>query len=109
MTIKFDFGALEAPFEADWPVTVHVPQDGGEVQEQTFMARFRLLDTGQLEALQKSETLDAFVNSYWLGFGKTEERELDDGLREKMLGRPYIRRGLIDAYRKFMTGVPGKN
>ena len=34
MSLKFDFKTLEQPFEADWPVLVPVPQDGGGVQEQ---------------------------------------------------------------------------
>ena len=34
MSVKFDFKTLKTGFEADWPVTVNVPQDGGTVEKQ---------------------------------------------------------------------------
>ena len=109
MSVKFDFGTLDAPFEADWPVTVSVPQDGGKTQEQVFTARFRLLGQAELEKAQESDNTDGFVEAFFVGLGEAEARELTPELRAKIVGRPFVRVALLKAFRDFQTGIAAKN
>lgn len=108
--MKFDYGSLDAPFEADWPVTVQVPQDGGESQEQKLVVRFRLVDDAELEALGEGVAAQkAALRQVVVGFGKSEEQAFSAELLERMLARAYVRNGLNKAYGQFVLGIPAKN
>lgn len=109
MTAKFDFGSLEQPFEANWPVRVPVPQDGGTVEAQEFIARFRLLTADEEEAAKQSEDPDAFHKAFWVGLGGEDKDEFTPELVARMLARPYIRRALMTAYFECVSGSPAKN
>jgi hypothetical protein len=109
MTAKFDFGSLGQPFEATWPVRVPVPQDGGTVVTQEFLARFRLLSSQQEEEAKTSEDPDAFFRAFWIGLGGEAAEEFTPDLVALMLGRVYVRRALLNAYYEFVSGTPAKN
>ncbi|MBA4792286.1 MAG: hypothetical protein H2041_01320 [Phenylobacterium sp.] len=113
MGAKFDFQALGQPLEADWPVLVRVPTDGGETVEQSFMARFKLLDEAETAALTAEAAEGsrpyAWIEGFWLGLAASEETTLTPELRAQMLGRPYVRAGLVGAYTRFAQGVAAKN
>lgn len=109
MKAKFDFASLDQPFEADWPVTVNVPQDGGTVIAQEFMARFRLLDQAALDAVKASADGDAFPRAFWIGFGSGEDTVFTPELFHAVMQRQYTRAGLVAAYYEFVTGSPAKN
>lgn len=109
MTAKFDFGSLEQPFEANWPVRVPVPQDGGTVEVQEFIARFRLLTKEQEEAAKQSEDPDAFFKAFWVGLGGEDKDEFTPALIDRMLSRVYVRRALMRTYIDFCAGEPAKN
>lgn len=112
MSVKFDFKTLQTGFEADWPVIVKVPQDGGTFEDQTFMARFRALPEEEREEAQKKinsgEDVDAWVNGFFVGLGR-EEGELTPELRKLMVGDPIVRQGIVNAYVKFTQGIAAKN
>jgi hypothetical protein len=109
MSAKFDFGSLDAPFEADWPVTVNVPKDGGETEPQTFMARLRLLTQEELDAAKESEGTDGYIASFFVGFGQGETTSFSPELLAKMIRRPYVRVALMQAFRGFQLGIAAKN
>jgi hypothetical protein len=108
---KFSFASLDgAKFEADWPVLVNVPQDGGGVDEQEFMARFRLLSEDETKAIDsEKEPQKALLRAAVVGFGRGEEQAFSPELLEKMMGRPYVRAALAKAYVQFSLGVSPKN
>lgn len=111
MAVKFDFKGLGEVFEANWPVSISVPLDGGEVEVQTFTARFRLLDQATAEALMTNEDPDGYITSFFVDL---PAEDLPDGMtfeavRSLMLHRPYIRIGLIHAYSGFQAGIAVKN
>ncbi|MFN3582617.1 hypothetical protein [Phenylobacterium sp.] len=56
MAQKFNFKRLEEPFEADWPVKVNVPEDGGKTTVEEFMARFRIVRDAQPPAIADPAT-----------------------------------------------------
>jgi len=110
MSAKFNFKTLDQPFEADWPVTVPVPQDGGEVVEVSFMARFRLLTPKRLEELSSNASdADALYRDMMPGLAASEAEPLTDDQFKEMFGRPYIRNAILSAYRDFTNGVAAKN
>jgi hypothetical protein len=111
MTAKFDFGALERPFERDWPVTAQVPLDGGGFEPQTFMARFRMLSETEVKDIiaRPGFELADFARAYFIGLGKGETAEFSPEIRERMLERVHVREGLDTAYKEFTSGGAAKN
>lgn len=110
MTVKFKFASLDEPFEAEWPVVVDVPQDGGTTAPQEFMARFRLLEGEAWKALEDSTDPEALFKTFFIGLGAAEGPVEDfPALRDKMLGRAYVLKALRQAYFGFAAGVAVKN
>lgn len=107
MTLKFDFKTLEQPFEADWPVTVSVPQNGGGVQEQTFEVRFRTLTAEETADVDNSA--DPAAAKLRLALVDVKDETFTPALVEQMLGRGYVQMGLLRAHAKFILGTPVKN
>ncbi|WP_374569688.1 hypothetical protein [Phenylobacterium sp.] len=113
MTVKFSFATLEQPFEADWPVKVAVPLDGGGVEEQVFMARFRIelatSDEAEASPTPQAEATDAPKDfPFMVGLGKGEG-ELTDAMRAAMAARGYVRLAIYRAWQEFQHGVVPKN
>jgi len=109
--MKFDFAALDAAIEADWPVTINVPQEGGEVQQQKLTVRFRMVDEVEMQKLGDGLNGNkASLRACVIGFGKGEETPFSAELFDKMLTKPYVRLALSNAYREFCLGqVAEKN
>ncbi|MDZ4374764.1 MAG: hypothetical protein U1C74_25575 [Phenylobacterium sp.] len=108
--MDFKFATLDSAIEADWPVTINVPQDGGKVSAQKLMVRFRLVDEEELtkngDGLEGSK---ATLRQVVVGFGKSVTEPWSAELFEKMLAQPYVRLGLNNAYRDFAVGIAAKN
>lgn len=121
MAVEFDFKGLEGAFEADWPVAVDVPQNGGTIEQQTFMARFRLVPEDELEALKTKEREDLggdrkqaehlYIRAFFVGFAAEQDLgdRSGDELMELLLGRRWVRLGLLRAYNAFQAGIAVKN
>lgn len=107
MTLKFDFKTLEQPFEADWPVKVAVPQDGGTVQEQVFEVRFRTLTPAELTEVDAApDPAEAKIRKALVDVkGETFSPELV----EQLIARAYIFVALLRAHTSFVLGQPAKN
>lgn len=113
MAVKFDFKTLGQPTVVDWPVTVFEPKDGGKVEEQTFMARFKVLTDLEQADLQEAATSAggdpyAWINGFFVGSGKGEDT-LDEATKALMVSVPWIRQGLVKAYLNCASGVAAKN
>ena len=108
--MKFNFSTVGQPFEADWPIKVQVPQDGGKVQEQTFHARFRMGSDEQLLKLGATiqDTKDV-LREVFVGFGAGTEETFTTELREQLLATYWTRVALNNAYLRFAQGVAEKN
>lgn len=112
MSVKFDFKTLETGYEADWPVTVKIPIDGGLVEEQTFMARFRTptpAERAELEAMDTMKRLERAMEIGFVGLAKSEDEPLTPELRARLWGEQTVQIALIRAYATFQTGTPAKN
>ena len=104
---KFEFASLDRPFEADWPVVVQVPGDGGIVTPQTFMARLRLLSLEEIEATLEAPDFSArsLPRQFFVGFGREEIFDGDfEAVRERLLEVAWTRDGLNGAYKQFAAG-----
>lgn len=110
MTAKFDFKTLGSPIEADWPVKISVPQDGGTVEIQELDVRFRLLTEEQIKALDaKDNAIKNALREAIIGFGKSETTPFTPQLLEELLAAPYAVRGLNQGYGEFSIGIAVKN
>ena len=114
MSLKFDFNTLATGFEADWPVIVGVPVDGGKIEEREFMARFRTLTPEEQDQIEADEDMEgrlkASVQRGFVGLGAGETDKTPPAELFEILWRhPPSRLGLIRAYGRFSTGSPAKN
>lgn len=113
MSAKFDFKTLETGFEADWPVKVSLPVDGGGVEVQTFMARFRSptpADTKAADAIEDiAQRLKFTLQSCLVGLAKSEDQTLTPDLFEAMWASTPVMKALVAAFGEFRTGSPAKN
>lgn len=113
MTIKFDFKTLETGFEADWPVQVGVPVDGGKIETREFMARFRTPKKAETEAAEKiedqAEKLKFIVKTGFIGLGAGETDTLTPDMFEQMWASSNVQVALIRAFGTFRTASPAKN
>lgn len=107
MALKFDFKSLEHSFEADWPVSVQVPQDGGETQEQTFDVRFRTLTPAEQAETEKAA--DPQGAKLRLALVDVKGETFTPELVDQLLSRGWVLLGLLRAYTKFVLGQPAKN
>lgn len=113
MTTKFDLRTLDQGYECDWPVLVKQPVDGGTVQEQEFMARFRTPTTAEQEELKGiadlNERLKRALQIGFVGLAKSEGEELTPETFEAMWRMQHVQMALIRSYTGFQTGSPAKN
>lgn len=107
---KFNFKRLGEPFEADWPVVVSVPQDGGTTINEEFTARFRLIPDTEMPAIIAADKDGKEVyRRCWVGFGKETNQEFTPEIFDQVLSVAYTRDALMAAYRKFAGGIAVKN
>lgn len=113
MSVKFDLNTLGKGFSAEWPVTVSVPQNGGRVQEQEFMAVFRTLTPdaqAEIDAIEdRAEKAKAAVRAVFVGLAPSEGVTLTEAMFDQMWVNDWTQLALIGAVSKFRTGVAAKN
>lgn len=113
MSNKFDFKTLETGFEADWPVVVSAPLDGGTFQDQTFTARFKTPTRSELAEIAAiadwQPRLKRALQIGLVGLGKDEGETLTPALFEDLWAMQNVQLALIRAYGAFQSGAPAKN
>lgn len=93
-----------------WPVTVHIPQDGGKTQEARFWARFRLLSTDAFQAVYASGGTDEdLLKQVLVGWEEVadeggEPLPFNEETRSSLIAIPYVRMALIAAYLEMSQG-----
>lgn len=114
-----------------WPVSVRVPVDGGGVTVQTFKAKFSIIDKTRVEELTEEARANLDRRSQGVDGGETgvdvlvlreaikdmlelvdEDKQpvaYSDDIRDALIGIPYVRLGLWDAYVAASQGRKTKN
>ncbi|HSV27963.1 MAG TPA: phage tail assembly chaperone [Candidatus Omnitrophota bacterium] len=117
--------------EVTWPVTVRVPGDAGTVSTQTFKATFQILDRDRVDELGKqaranqtlaasiSETVDTEVDVLvlleatkgWEGVEDQSKQAIpfSDEMLRALVGVPYVRQAMFEAYTHAAQGRKAKN
>lgn len=92
-----------------WPVTVHVPVDGGKTEDENFFADFNRLDDADHMMLTTAPDKDV-LRKMVKGVGVDAEHiSTDRALLEEMFDVEYYRTGLFRAYKEFVAGAYAKN
>jgi hypothetical protein len=96
-------------------VEVQVPVDGG-YESHKLRTRFRVADFDELTGFNLSTAAEqtAYVERIVEGFenvvdGTGEPLAMNDGLRRRLLGMPFVRAAVMRAYEAAMTGARTKN
>jgi hypothetical protein len=90
-----------------WPVTVHVPQDGGTTRKASFDARLDVLTASEIEAaLAEGKDLLEVQLVGWdkLAGEDGQPLEYSEELKKKLLDLNYVRQGLFNALTEINTG-----
>lgn len=101
-----------------WPVTVHIPQDGGKFTKATFDAEFQALPQNELDQIVRDAVAgdpDASVAARclcgWKGVQDADDTELpySDGAKDRLLNITYVRAAVVQAYFESIGGARRKN
>lgn len=111
MAAKYDFKTLKTGFAADWPVKVKMPADGGKMEVQEFMARFRSLTREEMEGITETEYFPRTYEILKLGFSlaKSEGETLTPDMLADMWATANVQLAVMEAYGEFQRGAPAKN
>lgn len=97
-----------------WPVSIDVPVDGGETQQQTCTAKFEILNQDEYDELMGNDI--AFCQRVVAEFGDDIQDENgnplptnDDTKAQLFKSAAYVRMGFINAYHEAATGIISKN
>lgn len=109
--------SITAKHEVDWPVTCSVPLDGGKHGVLKFHATFEILPQEEVDALEAPDVAkfdQVLLDRVLVGW--RDLPDADDGTVEftpenkaAALRWPFIRAGLIEAYRAAVQGRKAKN
>lgn len=111
MALQFDFKSLGDTLEVLWPVPVKEPIDGGKVRESEFTAKFRVLPADEATELMNNPPADdplAFLRAVLVGLDP-KHGELTPELFTQLMGRPYVRSAVLQAYFRCANGASAKN
>jgi hypothetical protein len=96
-----------------WPVTVHVPQDGGKFTKATFTAEFRALPQSEIDSVlsdlregDRDADLASSCLSGWANVQDDDGSELPygDEAKAKLLNIPCVRVALVTAFFESING-----
>lgn len=96
-----------------WPVTVHIPQDGGKFVKATFTAEFRALPQNEIDQVitdaregDRDADLCAECLTGWSGVqdGDGTDLPFSDEAKAKLLNVPYARIALVTAFFESLNG-----
>ncbi len=98
---------LAAKKTITWPVTVHIPQDGGKTTAATFHAEFEVLDQDELnELVLEGKDMVSEVLVGWKGVADEQGGEIAYSAEEKkkLIAITYVRNAILTAYGEVQQG-----
>lgn len=110
MAVKFKFESLGQPFEADWPVLVPVPQDGGKVTEEEFLVRWkRVMPDRVKELLAGPDGWPAVIREALVKVYDEGKDVQTPALVDQLLADPRVELALMKSLGSFGSASPVKN
>jgi hypothetical protein len=108
------FKIVEAP-SFKWPVTVHIPKDGGKFVTATFTAEFAALPQDEIDtALEqyRGGNLDSnFATQVLINWNPGQVQDSDgselpysDEAKEKLVRMSYVRNAVVEAFFDAVSG-----
>ena len=97
-----------------WPVQVRIPADGGRFEKADFQVEFALLDQARIDEIlnteDRSTSMDvAFLREVVTGFRDVRREDGNEMAFSAenlgmLLGIPYVRNAMIDAFFSCISG-----
>jgi hypothetical protein len=96
-----------------WPVTVHIPADGGKFTKATFTAEFKALPQKEIDRVveegrggDRDADLCTECLIGWSGVQDENGNDIpfSDEAKAKLLDITYVRHALLDAFLESITG-----
>lgn len=112
------FSIAKAIEDYTWPVTVHLPVDGGRTEKQTFTAKFKRVSQARIneirEAIEAGKTTDVKLASEvlvgWLDVTDGDDVvEYSESTKAQILDIPSVAASVVRAFFESLTGAPRKN
>lgn len=100
-----------------WPVSVHVPSDGGKFVKATFTAEFKALAQDEIDGIirdgregDRNADLCRECLSGWSSVQDDDGNDLpySDEAKAKLLNITYVRQALLEAFFESITGGSAK-
>ena len=101
-----------------WPVTIHMPVDGGTTTPHEIKCAFKVLPQGELDELLAKKLDDEdgdFLKLVWIDWdlvkdaGGKKDLEFNDENLARMVAVPYVRAAVEGAYFRSVSGAKTKN
>ena len=96
-----------------WPVTVHIPRDGGKFVKGTFTAEFKAMPQNEIDGVladlrdghQDADLASACLTG-WANVQDDDGSDLPygDEAKDKLLNVPYVRVALVTAFFESIGG-----
>ncbi|HVY34998.1 MAG TPA: hypothetical protein VG960_11330 [Caulobacteraceae bacterium] len=110
MATKFKFESLGQPFEADWPVLVPTPVDGGKTVDEEFMVRWRRLPADQAQVIEAGpDGAREVIRQSLVKVYDDEKDVMTPELVEQLLGETRVRLAFFRSLNSFAMGAAVKN
>lgn len=91
----------------EWPVTIALPVDGGEIRKHTIDVTFEILRQSEMEAsaVAGEDLLERIVQG-WKRYLDEDDKpiEFSPEARRTLLDEPYVRSALFAAYGEIQSG-----
>jgi hypothetical protein len=98
----------------EWPVSLPMPVDGGDTQEQLCSATFEIIPQDEYNALMQNDI--AFLNRVVVDFGSDIQDEggaplacTETNKKALFASAGFVRLGFINAYHEASAGIASKN
>lgn len=90
-----------------WPVTISIPQDGGNTVKASCTVEYEVISQAEIEqaAAEGKDLLDRVVRG-WSGISLDSDEELavSDENKAKLLAITYVRAALFSGYSEVQVG-----
>lgn len=102
---------IETPKVLSWPVTVNIPRDGGNTTQAIFNGKFRMISTGEFNAIYNNGGNDEdLIRNVFVGWGSDlcdesgNPMEFNEANLNLAIAMPYVRNGIVTAYLELSQG-----